>query len=96
MFGSGTAIKYGGVKHPIVETIIIIVYSSIRASTQPYFMAVPEPKHTMVESTKLFSGCSESLSCAGPEVGHGAWCLVGVVDGRRCLEWMAVSPRHIR
>ena len=65
MFGSGTAIKYGGVKHPIVETIIIIVYSSITALTQPYFMAVPEPQHNMVESTKLFSGRGRAREPAG-------------------------------
>ena len=57
MFGSGTALKYGGVKHQIVEKIIIIVHSTIRASTQPNLMAVPEPKHNVIESTKLFSRC---------------------------------------
>ena len=61
MFGSRTAIKYGGVKHQIVEKIIIIVYSTIRASTKPNLMAVPEPKHNMIESTKSFSGCDIKL-----------------------------------
>ena len=58
MFGSGTALKYGGVKHQIVEGIIIIVYSTARAAlTQPHFTAVPESKHDyMVSSTQRFSG----------------------------------------
>ena len=64
MFGSGTPIKHGGVKHHLVETVnYYLGYSTTRASTQSYFMDVPDPKrNNMVASTKLFSGCNLTLA----------------------------------